>query len=187
MAKRKKIKTDEDPQPAGRLGQFGSAIAQICEEKGISKEKVIEAIESALAAAYKKDYGKRGQHIRAEFNEVTGGADFYLVKEVVDETTRVFEMEEPAQIPPAAEIEAGKKKEKATKKKDEEEKASGEEEIKIPRYNPERDLTLEEAKKIKPDAKVGDIIETKLESKEDYGRVAAQTAKQVIIQKIREA
>ena len=191
MAKRKKLsKTNEEEQPTGRLGQFGSAIAQICEEKGISKEKVVEAIESALAAAYKKDYGKRGQHIRAEFDEVTGGANFFLVKEIVDETTRVFEVEEPAQILPAAEVETGKKKEKEKdieKKPEEAEKPEGEEEIKIPRYNPERDLTLEEAQKIKSDAKVGDIIETKLEEKSDYGRVAAQTAKQVIIQKIREA
>src|SRR4030042_988600 len=73
------------------------------------------------------------------------------------------------------------------KKPEEAEKPEGEEEIKIPRYNPERDLTLEEAQNIKRDAKVGDIIETKLEEKSDYGRVAAQTAKQVIIQKIREA
>ena len=103
MAKRKKLqKTSEEEQSSGRLGQFGSAIAQICEEKGISKEKVIEAIESALAAAYKKDYGKRGQHIRAEFDEVTGGASFYLVKEVVDETTRVFETEEPEEEEPVS-------------------------------------------------------------------------------------
>jgi len=195
MAKRKKIKTDEEEQSTGRLGQFGSAIAQICEEKGIAKEKVVEAIESALSAAYKKDYGRRGQHIRAEFNEVTGGADFYLVKEVVDETTRIFETEEEekesAHIPPMAGSEAGGEEKPKTKKKDEvrpkeTEKFEGEE-ARIPRYNPERDFMLEEAKKIKPDAKVGDIIETKLESKSDYGRVAAQTAKQVIIQKIREA
>lgn len=196
MAKRKKITTEEDSQSTGRLGQFGSAIAQICEEKGIAKEKVIEAIESALSAAYKKDYGRRGQHIRAEFNEVTGGADFYLVKEVIDETTRIFETEEeekePAHIPPTAGSKAGGEEKPKAKKKDKEkpketEKVEGEEEARIPRYNPERDFTLEEAKKIKPDAKVGDIIETKLESKSDYGRVAAQTAKQVIIQKIREA
>src|SRR4030043_2290979 len=88
--KLKKVKSDDDSQ-TGRLGQFGSAIAQIAEEKGIDKKKVIEAIESALAAAYKKDYGRRGQPIRAEVNEGTGGADFFLVKEVADETTRVFE------------------------------------------------------------------------------------------------
>ena len=192
MAKRKKLKkTSEEEQSGGRLGQFGSAIAQICEEKGISKDKVIEAIESALAAAYKKDYGKRGQHIRAEFDEVTGGADFFLVKEVVDETTRVFEIEETEErVQPLRRKlrRAGERQKKRRKRKAERsESTEAEEEIKIPRYNPERDLTLEEARKIKPDAKVGDIIETKLEEKSDYGRVAAQTAKQVIIQKIREA
>jgi N utilization substance protein A len=185
MARPKKMKktTEDDPQ-TGRLGQFGSAIAQIAEEKGIDKGKVIEAIESALAAAYKKDYGRRGQHIRAEFDEVTGGAHFYLVKEVVDETTRVFEPEEPA--------DAENMEDKPAKFAKDEDLSSevpsdGTEEEKIPRYNPERDLTLEEAKKVKKDAKVGDVIEEKLEEKSDYGRVAAQTAKQVIIQKIREA
>ena len=195
MPKKKKKATQSDDSQSGRLGQFGSAIAQIAEEKGIDKEKVIEAIESALAAAYKKDYGRRGQHIRADFNEVTGGADFFLVKEVVDETTRVFEPEEePANA--KALMDEGERdiKEKPAKKKErikEQEPASAETlaeaEEKVPRYNPERDLTLEEARKMKPDAKVGDIIEEKLESKNDYGRVAAQTAKQVIIQKIREA
>jgi transcription termination/antitermination protein NusA len=176
MAKRKKnIATDEAQSGTARLGQFGSAIAQICEEKGISKDKVVEAIESALAAAYKKDYGKRGQHIRAEFDEVSGGATFYLVKEVVDETTRIFETEEE------------RKEEEPKKEKIELNIETEDEQIKIPRYNPERDLTLEEAQKAKAGAKVGDIIETKLEEKSDYGRVAAQTAKQVIIQKIREA
>ncbi len=167
-AKRKKLTKTDDPQ-AGRLGQYGSAIAQICEEKGVPKNKVIEAIESALAAAYKKDYGRKGQHIRAEFNEVTGEADFYLVKEVVDETTRIFETDKIADV------------------NKEESKEIEESEERMPRYNPERDLLLKEAKEIKPDAKVGDIIEEKLETQKDYGRVAAQTAKQVIIQKIREA
>jgi N utilization substance protein A len=192
MAKRKKIAQDEEAQ-SGRLGQFGSAIAQICEEKGISKDKVVEAIESALAAAYKKDYGKRGQHIRAEFDEVTGGANFFLVKEVVDETSRVFETDEEKEEaedkkePATAEVLKGKGEKDIKKEPEEVEILAGEEEMKIPRYNPERDLTLEETKEIKPGAKVGDIIETKLEEKSDYGRVAAQTAKQVIIQKIREA
>ena len=187
MARPKKMKKTDtiDDSQTGRLGQFGSAIAQIAEEKGIDKKKVIEAIESALAAAYKKDYGRRGQHIRAEFNEVTGGADFYLVKEVVDETTRVFEEESGEGEPSFAEATEGKPAQKVTPIETGRESEDGEE--KIPRYNPERDLTLEEALKAKPDTKVGDIIEEKLEAKSDYGRVAAQTAKQVIIQKIREA
>jgi len=181
MAKQKKLKKVEqsDESQTGRLGQFGSAIAQISEEKGIDKKKVIEAIESALAAAYKKDYGRRGQHIRAQFDEVTGGADFFLVKEVVDETTRVFEPEEEGDA--NADIKEKTKPEPAFAE------ASTDNEEKIPRYNSERDLILKEAKKSNPKAKVGDIIEEKMESKSDYGRVAAQTAKQVIVQKIREA
>ena len=192
MAKRKKNIAKEDQSP-GRLGQFGSAIAQICEEKGISKEKVVEAIESALAAAYKKDYGRRGQHIRAEFNEVTGGADFYLVKEVVDKSTRIFETEEEKEKKKAekdfersaAQSNAEKKEKELGKEEIPEEKE--EEKEKIPRFNPERDILLEEAREIRPEVKLGDVIEEKLESKSDYGRVAAQTAKQVIIQRIREA
>jgi transcription termination/antitermination protein NusA len=195
MPKKKRIKPQEEDQSAGRLGQFGSAIAQICEEKGIPKEKVVEAIESALAAAYKKDYGRRGQHIRAEFNEITGGADFYLIKEVVDETTRVFETEEEkaARAVEQSDNDEQKKgdtnRETTGKKTENAMRISGsdEDQAKIPRFNQERDLTLEEALEVKSDAKVGDTIEEKLEPKSDYGRVAAQTAKQVIIQKIREA
>src|SRR5665647_1188248 len=91
MARSKK--QSEPESQTGRLGEFGSAIMQIAEEKGIPKNVVIETIEAALAAAYKKDYGKRGQRIRAEFNEVSGDAKFYLVKDVVDETTREFVVE----------------------------------------------------------------------------------------------
>ncbi|NTV40663.1 MAG: transcription termination/antitermination protein NusA [Candidatus Moranbacteria bacterium] len=167
MAK-KKVQTDEQSQ-SGRLGEFGSAIMQIAEEKGISKEMVIETIEAALSAAYKKDYGKRGQRIRAQFSEVLGQTKFFLVKDVVDETTREFvegiEDENESEIL--------------------EEVVDGEE--KLPRFNPERDILLEQAKKIKKTAKIGDVIEIELESHSDYGRVAAQTAKQVIIQRIREA
>ena len=168
MAKRKKV-DEESQSQSGRLGEFGSAIMQIAEEKGIPKNVVIETIEAALAAAYKKDYGKRGQRIRAEFSEVTGDSKFFLVKDVVDETLREFpepgeETENSEEIP---------------------EEIEGEE--RLPRYNPERDILLADAKKIKKSAKIGDTVEIKLESQSEYGRVAAQTAKQVIIQKIREA
>ena len=168
MAK-KKVQDQQDSQ-SGRLGEFGSAIMQIAQEKGISKEMVIETIEAALSAAYKKDYGKRGQRIRAEFSEVLGGAKFFLVKDVVDETTREF-----------AEV----SDDETETENVEEEIVEGEE--KLPRFNPERDITLEDAKKIKKKAVIGDVIELELEPHSDYGRVAAQTAKQVIIQRIREA
>jgi len=161
---------------SGGLGDFGSAISALCEEKGIAKEKVIETIEAALAAAYKKDYGKRGQNIKAVFNEVSGGAKFFLVKEVVDESVREFveeeELVEGENLP-------------ASEEKKEEVLEEGVE--RLPRFNTERDLTLEDAVAYKKDAQLGDVIEIELEEKSDYGRVAAQTAKQVIIQRIREA
>lgn len=170
---RKKLQ-NSDTNQSGRLGDFGSAISQICEEKGISKDKVIETIEAALAAAYKKDYGKKGQNVKAIFDEVTGGAKFYLVKEVVDETMREF-------------VEEGALQEDKKNKGEVIEEAPEDSEEKLPRFNPERDLTLPDAKKMKKDTEIGEIIEIELPEKKDYGRVAAQTAKQVIIQRIREA
>ncbi len=163
--------------------EFFSAIDQICEEKGLSKEKVMETIEAALAAAYKKDYGKKGQHIRAEFDPVTGTAEFYLVKEVVDETTREMPLDDKKEEDKKKGSSQKEKKEKSEKKNDKKE----DEEERLPRFNLERDILLSEAQKIKKDVKLGDVLETKLETKSDYGRIAAQTAKQVIIQRIREA
>lgn len=183
----KKIIADE---PIGiQLKEFSIALGQIAEEKGISEEKVIETVEAALSAAYKKDYGKRGQHIRAEFEKESGRAKFFLVKEVVDETTREFYvLDESEEVSGESEEEVRPFMRK-TNDGDETSSESKEEieEEKLPRYNSERDMTLEEALAVKQDAKVGDSIETELESHDTFGRVAAQTAKQVIIQKIREA
>lgn len=186
MARKKSAKNDA-AAPAGGLGDFGGAITQICEEKGISRDKVLETIEAALAAAYKKDYGKKGQNVRAKFDAVSGDTKFWLVKEVVDETVREFPVFEEETEDRVGEKEV---KEDKIKKTDEPVQSVADvetDEEKLPRYNSERDLTLEDAKKIKKGAKVGDIIEIELETQSNYGRVAAQTAKQVIIQKIREA
>ncbi|MCX6760427.1 MAG: transcription termination/antitermination protein NusA, partial [Candidatus Nealsonbacteria bacterium] len=65
------------------LKNFVSAAAQIAEEKGIPLERVIESIETAFAAAYKKDYGKKGQIVKAKLNMETGQAKFWQVKIVV--------------------------------------------------------------------------------------------------------
>ena len=122
---------------------FMSAIDELCEEKNLDKNVIIETVEAALAAAYRKDYGKPKQIIRAKMDPVTGHADMFRVYEVVD----------------------------------------SEEEIK----EKEQELTLDQARKLKKNAEVGDEIMIPLESKEEFGRIAAQTAKQVIIQRIREA
>ncbi|EKE20405.1 MAG: hypothetical protein ACD_8C00005G0004 [uncultured bacterium] len=164
-----KKKVEEVQEQGTRLGEFGSAILQIAEEKGIAKSVIIETIEAALSAAYKKDYGKRGQRIRAQFNEVGGDTKFFLIKDVVDETLREFVDGEEEEIDETEFVEG----------------VEGEE--KLPRFNPERDIVLVDAKKIKKGAKIGDVIEIELEPQHEYGRVAAQTAKQVIIQRIREA
>lgn len=167
-----------------RLGEFGSAVLQLAEEKGISEDKVMEVVEAALAAAYKKDYGKRGQVIRAEFDKVTKSAQYFLVKDVVDETTREFVEEEDAEAALAKDSSDEKTRKGAER---EEEMPDEMDEDRLPRFNSERDITLEEARAMKADVNVGDIIDIPLEAQQEFGRVAAQTAKQVIIQRIREA
>ena len=73
------------------LKTFKSALEQLEEERKIPKEKILEAIEQAMAAAYKKDYGKKGQIIRAKFDMEDGKTDFYQVKIVVDESIAIME------------------------------------------------------------------------------------------------
>ncbi len=143
---------------------FGLAIAQIAEEKGLAREKIIESIETALAAAYKKEYGEKSQVIKAKLDVKTGKMEFWQVKTVVDQGM-LYTDEELEQLQDKA-IEASEEKIK---------------------FNPEKHIMIEEAKKDSADIKVNDEIKIPLEEKADFGRIAAQTAKQVIIQKIREA
>ena len=154
------------------LKNFLSAIGQIAEEKGIPPEKVMETIEMAIAAAYKKDYGKKGQIIKAKLEADTGSVKFWQIKEVVDEGMIYTETE------------LEKMQEEKPAQSEERTEAGGEKKV---RFNPEKHIMLEEAQKIKPKIKVGEELETLLATQEDYGRIAAQTAKQVILQRIREA
>jgi len=153
---------------------FGVLLDSIAEEKGLSKEKVLETVEQALAAAYKKEFGKRGQNLKASLDLATGNVEFWQIKQVVDESM-IYSEEE---------LEAMKAKEGEV---EEEPVVEDAEEGKKIRFNPERHIMAEDAKKEQKAAKVGEEIELKLDSKTDYGRIAAQTAKQVILQKIREA
>lgn len=124
--------------------EFEKVIKQITEEKGISFEEVVSSIEAALASAFRKDYGERGQNIEAEFDIENGATRVFDVKDVVET----------------------------------------EEEIE----KPQREITLEEAQKIDKKYVVGDVIRTEVTPDEIvFGRIAAQTAKQVIAQRIREA
>ena len=154
------------------IKNFLLAVENIAEEKGLSQEKVLELIEQAVAAAYKKEYGTRGQIVKASMDPKTGKVEFWQVKQVVDEDM-IYSEEELEEL-------------KESVKEEEPSSAEATEGKKV-RFHPERHILLADAKKIQKKIAVGEDLEIKLEAKGDYGRIAAQTAKQVILQKIREA
>ena len=140
------------------LKTLNSALDELQQERGISRESVIDALSTALAAAYRREYGKRGQIIRASFNPETGDMEFRQAKIVVDESL------------------VRKEGEEATSEDDHRS-----------RFNPEQHIMLEDARRIKKDAQLDEEISFPLETREDFGRIAAQAAKQVVMQKVREA
>lgn len=123
------------------IKQMLLAARTIAEEKNLPEEKVLEVIEMAIAAAWRRESGERGQNVRAELDINTGDAVVFVQYEVVD----------------------------------------GEE-----AYDPITEIALEDARKENPEIEVGEIIEEKFQV-ETFGRVAAQTAKQVVLQRLREA
>ena len=156
---------------------FTSAITQISEEKGLMQDKVLEIIEQALASAYKKEYGEKGQVVKAVLDLETGKTDFFRILLVVDHTLVYMDEDQVVEfgLTPAQ-----------TKKYLKTEEEEGDIDGKRAKFNLEKHILFSEAKKSNPEIKVGDEITTLLEQKEDFGRIAAQTAKQVILQKIRE-
>lgn len=151
------------------LKVINAVLAEMEEERGIPREKMIEAIEQSLATAYKKEFGKRGQIINASFDINTGNTSFHQVKIVVDESMLK---------PEPAEGEEGSETEESETEDTEDTRV---------RFDEEKHIMLSTARMIKKDAQVGDELIFPLEPKDDFGRIAAQTAKQVIVQKIREA
>ena len=140
------------------LKALNAALDELQQDKGISRQSVIDALETALAAAYRREYGKRGQIIRATFNTETGDMEFRQAKIVVDESLVRAEGEE--------------------KTGDEDHRSV---------FNPEQHIMLADAQRIKRDSQLDEEISFPLETQEDFGRIAAQSAKQVVMQKIREA
>lgn len=118
---------------------FIAAINQICSEKNVSPEQVLEAVKLAIATAYRKDYGNKEQELRVMLEEGLDQPKILAIKEVVEEVE-----------------------------------------------NDNFEISLAQAKKIKRDADVGDEVEIDV-TPEGYGRIAAQSAKQVILQKLQEA
>lgn len=121
------------------IKQLVQVMETIAEEKNLPEETVMDVVQQAIAAAWRRDNGDREQDVRSELNTVHGTAKVFVMYTVVDEVE-----------------------------------------------NPATELTLEDAKKLKKDAVVGDVVEEQFEAS-SFGRVAAQTAKQVVLQKLREA
>lgn len=187
------------------MSEITNAIKQICEEKNLSYEAVLETIESALAAAYRKDFGEKNQNIKVEFDPETAKSKVYDVKTVVEDLP---EEEMPIEEEKNKDAEGSKQKNDPTPSASAEASVDksnsplsggginppvpplqgGQEAVEEERkFNPKTELQIKDAVLIKKTAKVGDVIRTKLKIPADYGRMAAQTAKQVIIQKLREA
>ena len=140
-----------DPQ------EFIKAVQFITKEKGISEDFVFEAMELALATAYKKNFDSK-TNVRIDINRVTGEIkvmSYFVVVDEIDEGDIAYDEEgNEIDVPPTINLDA--------------------------------QILLEDARKIVPDIEVGERIEKEVTPK-DFGRVAAGTAKQVLTQKIREA
>lgn len=156
------------------LKVINSVLDQMEDERGIAREKMIDAIEQALATAYKKEFGKRGQIIRAHFDIGSGSTIFNQIKIVADDSTVRIDEQVNHEI------------EGDDRHNMEEETPVVDGDLRV-RFDPEKHILIENARMIKKDVTVGDELIFPLEPKDDFGRIAAQTAKQVIIQKIREA
>ena len=139
------------------LKNLTEAIKQLEEERRIDRSVLISAIESTLAAAYKRDFAKREQIINCNFDINTGEAEFFQTKKILSDEDI---------LPEDAEY------------------TEDEERV---RYNEERHIMLEDAKKLQQNVVSGGEINFPLETKDDFGRIASKNAKNVILQKLREA
>lgn len=161
-----------------------SVLGEMEEERGVSRAKMMDAIEQALATAYKKEYGKKGQVIRSAFDIDTGTVNFEQLKTVVDESMLKPELTPEEQE--EARIEQEKKEQSKRPNQRDMEEDPEESDGKV-RFDPEKHIMIDNARLIKKDVELREELIFPLEPKDDFGRIAAQTAKQVIIQKIREA
>lgn len=178
--------------------QFLLAIKQIAEEKSIPEQSVLETVEAAIAAAYKRDYGKKGQIVRAKLDPETGDikvSQVHYVVEGVDEEGNIT-----GQLPSKLMEEKSDFTERLgterrpdtgdrglSQRDDRADSTTSDVSVGVIKFNPEKHVLLEDAKKTSKKVKVGDELVTELEIHTEFGRIAAQTAKQVVIQRLREA
>lgn len=151
--------------------EFKTALDVLCKEKGISEDIVYDAMELALTSAYKKNYHSL-PNVRVDINRETGEIHIYSFKTVVEKNEY-------------DEIIAGLPEEEIVEETDDDDDDDDDTPYKV-FFDERLHSTLEDAQKIVPGIKIGETIETEVTPK-DFGRVAAATAKQVVVQKIREA
>ena len=167
--------------------EFLKAVDLVVKEKHIDKEIIFEAMRNALTSAYKKNAKSKNNNVKVLINENNGDIKVYSYLTVVPDDKMTKEEYEDALFERYAEDE-NLDTEITEKEFKEEEKAKekDEEEEKISFFNPGTEIKLSDARKLDKTVNVGDTIDTEVTPK-DFGRVAASTAKQVVIQKIREA
>lgn len=156
--------------------EFLKALDNITEEKNIDKEVVLEAMELALQSAYKKNFNSK-TNVKVNINRETGEIKVYSYLTVVEDDKMTKDEYEDYLF----EHYTDEDEEEEEELEDEEE-----EEEKISFFNPDVEIKLSDARKIDKTLNVGDTIDTEV-TPHDFGRVAASTAKQVVVQKIREA
>ena len=191
-----------------KLRELQAAAIELSGERGIPKEEVLGVVATALAAAYKKEYGDREEKVEGVFDEKTDTFRLYGKKLVVNERilknpeeakeisiqsvtnldkdfpiTLEKRSQEESDFPEYEPAQAGYERSEGTQAGDEdsEDRMEG-----VVRFKPQRHILLKEVEKLLPDAEVGDWVLFPLTMKEDFGRIAAQTAKQVITQRLRE-
>ena len=157
--------------------EFKKAVDLLSKEKGISEDVIYDAMELALTSAYKKNYHSLS-NVRVDIDRTTGEIHVYSYKTVV----LVNDDDEVISLP----TEEKEEKSESVDKVETEESEDDEDEKEIIYFDDRIHLKPEEAEKMVPGIKVGETIEQEVTPK-DFGRVAAATAKQVVIQKIREA
>ena len=123
------------------LKQLTAMVGVIAEEKGLPEDVVLDVVQMAIAAAWRRDNGDKDMNVRALLDVNTGKAKVFVSREVIEDGLA---------------------------------------------YNPATEMPLEEALKLNPEAKIGDQVEEATEVTR-FGRVASMSAKQVVIQSLREA
>ena len=166
--------------------EFLRAVDLVVKEKHIDKEIIYEAMRNALTSAYKKNAKSKNNNVKVLINEETGEIKVFSYLTVVPDDKMTKEEYEDALFERYAEDDDLDTDKTEKEFKDSEKDKEKEEEERVSFFNPGIEIKLSDARKIDKTVNVGDTIDTEVTPK-DFGRVAASTAKQVVIQKIREA